>query len=621
MIPRFLPAPLNMDAVLTEATIHQRRQALHRITKGLGLQDAYDKTLDRIRQQGGSRSRLGIEALMWISRSERPLGSQELCHALGVELGAEGFSIQNVPSIRTVLGYTLGLAIIDEQGSTPRLLYFTLKEYLEHATLFVTAHSMMAKICLSYLNCRSIRALPPSLAYVPETAPFLEYATCFWGAHAGRWVTEPVKSLALRLLDGYENHVFAAGLWRGRMIEKWWMAGDVQGITGLHCIAFWGITEIASIMVTTKGRQLNRRDTMNRTPLMWAVEYENRGMMELFLEQEDIEPDKVIQHGRTAFSLAAGLGNEDALNLLLQRGDVYPDSMDSNGRTLLSFAAERGLEDLVKLLLQRGDVDPNSPDSNGRTPLLYAVITRAAGVVKVLLGRPGVNPNLSADDGRTPLFSAAWRRYSDVVNLLLERGDINPDLPDRNGRTLRSFAAEWGREHLVKQLLERGDVNPDLRDISGQKPLSYAVLKGRESVVKLLSEYGAPNCESLELCDRVPICVADENASPKEAGHSPSATEPLTLGTADSPPPEAPISGSVLSEPPPEKALLLKRFSPFQSLSPLEPSILLPSLDPISLFAFFLRTLIQFIFLFLAFMICGYWDSLELFHAMHSAWK
>jgi len=85
MISRFLLASLNMDAVLAGATIHQRRKALHRITKGLGLQDAYDKTLDRIRQQGGSKSRLGMEALMWVSHSERPLGSQELCHALGVE--------------------------------------------------------------------------------------------------------------------------------------------------------------------------------------------------------------------------------------------------------------------------------------------------------------------------------------------------------------------------------------------------------------------------------------------------------------------------------------------------------------------------------------------------------
>lgn len=50
MTSRFLLASLDMDAVLAEATIHQRRQAHHRVTKGLGLQDAYGATLDRIRK-------------------------------------------------------------------------------------------------------------------------------------------------------------------------------------------------------------------------------------------------------------------------------------------------------------------------------------------------------------------------------------------------------------------------------------------------------------------------------------------------------------------------------------------------------------------------------------------
>jgi len=90
-----------MDAVLSEATIHQRRQALGRMTNGLGLQDAYSTTLNRIRKQDGSKARLGMEVLMWLSRCERALKSEELCNALGVELGAEDINIRNVPSIRT----------------------------------------------------------------------------------------------------------------------------------------------------------------------------------------------------------------------------------------------------------------------------------------------------------------------------------------------------------------------------------------------------------------------------------------------------------------------------------------------------------------------------------------
>ena len=104
-----------MDAVLSEATIHQRRQALGRMTNGLGLQDAYSTTLNRIRQQDGSKARLGMEVLMWLSRSERALKSEELCNALGVELGAEDINIRNVPSIQTVLGLVMGTIMLDHK--------------------------------------------------------------------------------------------------------------------------------------------------------------------------------------------------------------------------------------------------------------------------------------------------------------------------------------------------------------------------------------------------------------------------------------------------------------------------------------------------------------------------
>ncbi|RPA93327.1 hypothetical protein L873DRAFT_1705983, partial [Choiromyces venosus 120613-1] len=151
---------LNMDTILAEPTIYKRRQALQKMTKDPGLEGAYNSTLDRIREQSGGKCKLGIEALMWISRSRWPLKTEELCHALGVESGAEDVIIDNVPSIEIVLSCTLGLITIDEKEGTVHLLHKTLQEYLDtHSIPFATAHSMMAEICLTYLNYRSIRAL------------------------------------------------------------------------------------------------------------------------------------------------------------------------------------------------------------------------------------------------------------------------------------------------------------------------------------------------------------------------------------------------------------------------------------------------------------------------------
>ena len=90
---------------------------------------------------------------MWISHAERPLRSDELCHALGVEIGSPNLNSDNVPSIRTLLACCQGLFVMDKETSTIRLIHFTLQEYLgAHPGNFGTTHSTIAETCLSYLT-------------------------------------------------------------------------------------------------------------------------------------------------------------------------------------------------------------------------------------------------------------------------------------------------------------------------------------------------------------------------------------------------------------------------------------------------------------------------------------
>ena len=388
-----------MDAILAATTVHQKRQALDRMVSGFDLHDAYNTTLDRIRQQDGSKSKLGMAALIWISRSERPLQWEELRHALGVDLGAGVFTIDNIPSIRTVLSCTLGLVTIDEKASTIRLLHLTLQEYLKASpAVFESPQSMMAEICLTYLNSPSIREPQPDTDRALATSPFLEYATRFWGTHAARKVTEQVKSRALLLLNGYENHVSATVFWR-KKLHKWYFNGDIHGISGLHCIAFWGIAEIAIAMLKAKKWDVNGRDSRGDTPLMWAIRYGHYKVVELLLEQADIRLDMVIRDGRTVFSFVAESGNEPAMRLLLERKDANPDWSDNNGQTPLSYAALRGSEGVVKLLLGCADVRPNSLDMGGRSPLSHAAARGHRGVVKLLIESRDIDPNSYDSDG------------------------------------------------------------------------------------------------------------------------------------------------------------------------------------------------------------------------------
>ena len=103
MAPRFLLVSLNITAILDETTVYDRREQLRRMTKDGGLGDAYGVTLERIKEQSGGKSRLAMAALMWISQSERPMSPDELCHALGVQIGSTCPNPDKIPSIQTLL--------------------------------------------------------------------------------------------------------------------------------------------------------------------------------------------------------------------------------------------------------------------------------------------------------------------------------------------------------------------------------------------------------------------------------------------------------------------------------------------------------------------------------------
>ena len=205
---RFLLASLNIEAILGEITIGQRRKKLKEIARGNGLSDAYAATITRLKAQNGYMQGLGLQALIWVICSERPLRVEELCHALSVEIGSTELDPDNIPALQTLLASCLGLLTVEASSSTVRLVHFTLQEYLaSDPTLFHSSHSTIAEVCLTYLNFESVRDLSPTLDSAPPTMPLLEYASFYWGVHAKRGMTEKVEALGLRLLNTYNKHI------------------------------------------------------------------------------------------------------------------------------------------------------------------------------------------------------------------------------------------------------------------------------------------------------------------------------------------------------------------------------------------------------------------------------
>ena len=363
-----------MNATLAQSTIRRRRETLGRMTSGLGTGGAYGATLERIQGQDGDRAKFGMEVLMCVSRSGRPLDAEELCHALGIEEDSKELDSENVPAIETLLSCCLGLVTMDEKGSRVRLIHLTLHEYLGgRPDLFGSAYSKMADVCLTYLSFQSIKDLSPTLQEPPETAPFLRYASCYWGVHARKESTERTKTLALQLLYQYDHHVAARMLLldQGLLNYRLPASGD-SGTWGLHAIGYFGVAEIATALIKWDGCEVDRMDSVGYTPLIWAAKYNNREVCAVLLELGGVDPNIGDKIGQTPLLLVSAAGHEGIVKLLLERNEVNPDSSNEDGQTPLVMAAAGGHEGIVKLLLERKEVNPDSSDNYGQTPLLMA---------------------------------------------------------------------------------------------------------------------------------------------------------------------------------------------------------------------------------------------------------
>ena len=485
---------------------------------GLDLGGAYETMLGRIEAQGGKKAKLGMAVLMWISHSRRPLQVDELCHAVAIRTGSNDLDTDDVPTISTLLDCCQGLVTVDKGASIVRLIHFTLQEHLcSHPDIFDGAHSTMAETCLTYLKFQHIKDLPADQPSNPRDTPFLEYSSLYWGTHMRLEHSDGAKALALQLLCQFHSHVSAQYVLKA-ILSEWgfsYYPGN-EPFSPLHCISYFGISEITNTLIKMNRWDVNQRDSVGMTPLVLASRYGHEEVVKLLLRNKHVQPDwpDFITH-RTALSWAAGNGHEGvvrlflgwrffnpgsvgrrwgkaarAVDLLCLGRFVNPDSTCESGRTPLSRAAENGHEGVVKLLLERNDVNHNTPDMKyGQTPLAWAAKKGHEGVVKLLLEQKAVNPNTpDTKYGQTPLWWAAANGNEAMAKLLLGRKDVSPDTPDTKfGLTPLLWAAVTGHEGILKLLLGREDVNPDTPDTKhGQTPLSWAAEKGHEGIVKLL---------------------------------------------------------------------------------------------------------------------------------------
>ena len=129
---------------------------------------------------------------------------------------------------------------------------------------------------------------------------------------------------------------------------------DVRGVYGrnpLHAAAFSGNFEMVRILIECDRADINARDRIGWTPLLWASRsphFKDGSVLRLLLEHG---ADKNLQNqiGWTPLHLASFNGALEVVRLLLEHGaDVK--AKDKKGKTALQVAVWKGHDKVVKLL-------------------------------------------------------------------------------------------------------------------------------------------------------------------------------------------------------------------------------------------------------------------------------
>ncbi|KAF3207863.1 hypothetical protein TWF679_008195 [Orbilia oligospora] len=530
--------------------IQERQQVSTEVGKLKLLEEAYDKTMERIKKKT-EFSEVAKNALQWIVYSRRPLTVLELQHALGIEIGKDEMDHENIPNIEDVVSVCAGLVVVDKERNIIRLVHYTTQEYFKQSKGhgFPDAETYIAKACIGYLSYRSFESgwcqSRDKYRKRLERNPLYDYTARNWGYHMQK--SSGLDSRVIEFLeDGAKIQSSAQAMmstdtsWTNLEYTAFYEPGEsLTGLKGLHLAVFFGLENATSEMIL-RAHNLNLTDGLRRTPLSWAAGNGQTAIGEL-LVKSGAEVDFSDIDGRTPLFWAAAGGHLSMIELLIRNG-ANVNATDIFGVTALHIAARRSYLRVISFLLDNG-ADGDMRDICGGTSLAWAISTENNAATRLLLGTctnldsefdpttrrqkefyydmpcsgyddstpqdRGIFGKLDLDNTECLLRRAVVNGDETVVRILMVKGS-RPDLEYQKGLTPLSEAVKR-RNQSIFELLVVGFKGTwakiDLKNKFGRSYLSIAAEDGSEIIVELLLKMGI-NVESKDETGLTPLCRA-----------------------------------------------------------------------------------------------------------------
>jgi hypothetical protein len=108
--------------------MRDRDEALKRLPPN--LDEAFHGTIIRVTEQSPELFKKAAKIMAWIHLAERSLTVNELLSSLAIRDGDASFNPRGIPIRETLLDCCHGLAVVDQETSTVRLVHYSLQEYL-----------------------------------------------------------------------------------------------------------------------------------------------------------------------------------------------------------------------------------------------------------------------------------------------------------------------------------------------------------------------------------------------------------------------------------------------------------------------------------------------------------
>ncbi|KAJ5155849.1 hypothetical protein N7492_008652 [Penicillium capsulatum] len=504
-----------------------------------GLEDTYQRDIDRIWNLDEDERDRALSILRWVLFATRPLTVLQLVEVLALD-DDEEYPEDSLPDwweddkdnmpedyvtdlLRRPLGSLIQLQPPTSESTlgenTVHLVHYSVKEFFLHQKPSArslsgtqsffhdppTENGLLARICLRYL-CLDVFDIPGEIAAADlqekiKVYPFLSYAANQWQQHQDledKGFSSETGLIIKRLLRSSRSNWNTVS--RIRETDQYfnfknekegpeflqeklnsWKPDFPGGPLSYACEL--GFME-SVVELVEEGADINVPGGMCGCPLHEAVSNGKLETARYLLEKgaDMFTPRGMLQ--MTAIFWASFLKHPDVFLLLLEYGpDVGLRS--PTGSTILHEAVSLASPEAVRIILRQGP-DINAVDSQGGTALAAAAGVGNIEILTLLL-EAGADANMANGEGQTPLFLVVLNESQMTLSAkVLLKHTSNVNHRDHHHWTVAHRAA-LGRVDLLSLLIENGaDLNA-VED-TGRTPLFLAVAENSLSCLNLLLE-------------------------------------------------------------------------------------------------------------------------------------